>query len=60
MNNRKKDSMTKTECQEALEHAEAFVLLVLSQDEKKYGEATRDWLDKYGGNLESQPQGEGI
>jgi len=49
--------VTKTEYKEALEHAEAFVLLVLSQDEKKYGEAARGWLGKYGGNLESQPQG---
>ena len=34
-----------------------MTLLVLSQDEEKYGEAAREWLGKYGGNLESQPQG---
>ena len=45
--------MTISEYQKAIEHAEAILLLVLSQDEAKYGEAAREWLDKYGGNLDS-------
>ena len=49
--------VTNAEYQEALEHAEALILLVLSQDEEKYGETAREWLRKYGGNLENRPQG---
>jgi len=47
--------MTTPDYQKAIEHAEAILLLVLSQDEEKYGEAAREWLGKYGGNLDSQP-----
>ena len=46
--------MTEATYQKAREHAEAFILLVLSLDEEKYGEAAREWLGKYGGNLENQ------
>ena len=49
--------MTKAECQQAIEHAESVMLLLLSQDEEKYGETVRAWLDKYGGNIGNKELG---
>lgn len=40
--------LTKSDTEQALEHAEAFIRLALCIDQKSFSVAARDWLEKYG------------
>lgn len=46
-----KRTLTTTEAESAIIHAEAFIRLVASQDPDRYGLAASEWLDKYSEEL---------
>lgn len=52
-------TLTIDEAQQAIIHAEAFIRLALAIDQKNFGIAAYDWLEKYGSEPVTVPEESG-